>query len=131
MAAEGAFQVAGIELPDLDGAVLSAGGQLGVQGVERECSYVALVSAHLLPRRGLGNVQIFAFGVGWAGLLRALRQFLLQVLDLFFKVVDLFLEGEDGLPLELEFVAFGVDIAQRCPDLLRHHLCCSAVVILH
>lgn len=43
---------------------------------------------------------------------------LLQIDDLFLKVVDFFLERKDGLPLHFESVALGIDICEGDIDLL-------------
>ena len=43
---------------------------------------------------------------------------LLQIGDLFLKVVDFFLERKDGLPFHFESVALGVDICEGDVDLL-------------
>lgn len=40
------------------------------------------------------------------------------------------MEGEDGLPLEFEFVAIGVDLGQTGPDLICEDLCCLRVSLL-
>ena len=59
MTAKGLLEVASIKLPYFDGTIFSASGELGVLGMKGECSYVSLMSAHLLFRRSLRNVQIF------------------------------------------------------------------------
>ena len=131
MTTKGLLEVASIKLPYFDGAVFSTGGELGVLGMKSECSYVFLMSAHLLFRRSLRNVQIFINGVRCAWFIRPILQFLLKVLDLFFKVSDLFLQKKDGLPLKFKFIALLVDICQRPSALLSHHFSCSCVVILY
>ena len=68
MAAEGSFKVACIEFPHLDGAILGAGGELGVLGMEGESSDDSLVTAHLILGWCLDDIQIFIIGVGRAWL---------------------------------------------------------------
>lgn len=44
MSAEGSLKIAGLELPNLDGAVLRTGGKRGVLWMEGECGDVGLMS---------------------------------------------------------------------------------------
>lgn len=54
VAFKSALEVAGLELPDLDGAVLGGCGELGVLRVEGEACYSSLVAGHGVFGRGFG-----------------------------------------------------------------------------
>lgn len=81
MSLEGALEVSGLELPDLDGAVLGGGGDLGVLGVEGESGDVGLVAFEFEFGRGFREIHIFEIVVIVCGFGGSLREIFLEVLD--------------------------------------------------
>lgn len=63
VATKGAFEVTCFELPDFNGAVLGAGGEGWILGVEGECSDVWLVTFKFEFGRGDWYVELFSIGI--------------------------------------------------------------------
>jgi hypothetical protein len=97
VSAEGALEVASLELPDLDGAVLGAGGEGGVLGVEGEGGDVGLVPLEFELGRSDGYVEVVGVDVHGPLLDWSLGH-LLQVLHLLLQISDLLLQGQNRLP---------------------------------
>ena len=130
MAFEGTLKVTCFELPDLYCTVLRRCRQLSVLWMEGQTCYVRFMTFQLEFSRRLRQVQLLNWDVFVAFFSGTLREVVLQVLDLFLEVGDLFLKRKDGLPFELEFVSFGVYIGQTGADFLGEGLGCFGVLAL-
>jgi hypothetical protein len=99
--------------------------------VEGQGGDVRLVTFEFELGRGFGEEEILDVGILLAFFDGSLREIFLQIFDLFFEVVYFFLEREDALPLQLQFVAFGVHICEGNADLLSENFGCFGVFILN
>lgn len=97
--------------------------------MECQSSDVGLVSFQFKFCRCDWKEAVFGGRVCWTFLGRSFGS-LLQVLDLLFEVDYLFLQCEDGLPLDFQLIPFGIDIGKTDAYLLREFLGSGCEVVL-
>lgn len=89
------------------------------------------MASHCILGRTLREIEFIDDNIFIGEWTTSLGQLVFESLEFFFEEGDFFLEGEDGLPLDLEFFSIGVDILETCFDLLRESLCSFFIIVIH